>query len=52
MDPPDRDRVLARVRDYLRTRPETSGGAFTVPLVTLVLRTTREEADADAGGGR
>jgi hypothetical protein len=52
MDPPDRDRVLARVRDYLRTRPETSGGEFTVPLVTLVLRTSREEADADAGGER
>ena len=52
MDPPDRDRVLARVRDYLRTRPETSGGEFTVPLVTLVLRTTREEADADAAAGR
>ena len=49
MDPTDRDRVLTRVREYLRTRPETSGGEFTVPLVTLVLRTTREDADAAAG---
>jgi SAM-dependent methyltransferase len=52
MDPPDRDRVLTRVREYLRRRPETSGGEFTVPLVTLVLRTTREDADADAAAGR
>ena len=44
--------MLARVRDYLRARPETSGGEFTVPLVTLVLRTTRVEADADAGAER
>jgi SAM-dependent methyltransferase len=44
MDPPDRDRVLTRVREYLRTRPETSAGEFTLPMVTLVLRTTRETA--------
>jgi len=44
MDPPDRDRVLTRVREYLRTRPEMSAGEFTLPMVTLVLRTTRETA--------
>ena len=42
----------AQVRDYLRARPETSAGEFTLPMVTLVLRTTREEADADAAAGR
>jgi hypothetical protein len=52
MDPADRDRVLTRVREYLRRGPETSGGEFTVPLVTLVLRTTREEADPGAAVGR
>jgi SAM-dependent methyltransferase len=49
MDPPDRDRVLGQISDYLRARPETSAGEFTLPLVTLVLRTTREAAGA---GGR
>ena len=52
MDPPDRDRVLARVREYLRIRAETSAGGFTVPLVTLVLRSTRGEPDADHVAGR
>jgi SAM-dependent methyltransferase len=52
MDPPDRDRVLTQVREYLHARPETSDGEFIVPLVTLVLRTTRGEADAGAAAGR
>jgi hypothetical protein len=52
MDPADRDRVLTRVREYLRRRPETSGGEFTVPLVTLVLRTAREDADTGTAAGR
>jgi len=44
MPPPERERVLAQVSDYLRARPETSAGEFTLPMVTLVLRTTRETA--------
>ena len=44
MSPPERERVLAQASDYLRSRPETSAGEFTLPLVTLVLRTTRETA--------
>lgn len=53
MPPPDRDRLLAKVGDYLRGRPETSAGEFTVPLVTLVLRTTRAaDGTPDARAGR
>ena len=44
MDPPDRERVLAQASDYLRAQPETSAGEFTLPMVTLVLRTTRDTA--------
>ncbi len=40
-DPADRDAALARIRDYLATRPETSAGAFEMPLVTAVLRALR-----------
>jgi hypothetical protein len=36
--------VLAQAGDYLRAQPETSAGEFTLPMVTLVLRTTRETA--------
>jgi SAM-dependent methyltransferase len=45
----ERDRVLAQVADYLRSRPETSAGEFSMPLVTLVLRTVRE-VGTPAGG--
>jgi SAM-dependent methyltransferase len=38
MEPERRDRVLAQVRDYLSTRPETSSGEFTLPMVTSVIR--------------
>ena len=38
----ERDQVLAQVAGYLSSRPETSAGEFTMPLVTLVLRTVRE----------
>ncbi|MBO0805968.1 MAG: class I SAM-dependent methyltransferase [Nocardiopsaceae bacterium] len=41
MEPPERDRILARVRRYLGSRPETSAGEFTLPLVTVVLRAVR-----------
>ena len=33
--------LLARVRDFLRTRPETSRGEFTLPMVTVALRMRR-----------
>lgn len=42
MAPPERERILGQVRDYLRSRPETSDGEFTLPMVTVVLRTVRK----------
>jgi SAM-dependent methyltransferase len=41
MPEPDRARLLAGVRDFLRTRPETGAGEFVLPMVTAVLRATR-----------
>jgi len=41
MDEAERAGLLARVRDFLRTRPETSGGEFTLPMVSVVLRARR-----------
>lgn len=38
MAPPERERILGRIREYLRSRPETSEGEFTLPMVTVVLR--------------
>ena len=40
----ERDRLLAKVGDYLRGRAETSAGEFSYPMVTLALRTKREAA--------
>lgn len=37
----DRQRVLARVRGYLDSRPETARGEFTLPMVTTALRAAR-----------
>ena len=37
-----RDAALARVRDYLATRPETSAGEFELPLFTDVVRMLRK----------
>jgi SAM-dependent methyltransferase len=37
----ERDIALARIREYLASRRETSGGEFDVPLVTRVIRATR-----------
>jgi SAM-dependent methyltransferase len=42
MSPPDRERVLAKVRAYLGSRPETAAGEFTLPMVTSVIRTIRK----------
>jgi SAM-dependent methyltransferase len=41
LEEPDRARLLAQVRDYLHTRPETATGEFVLPMVTAVLRATR-----------
>ncbi len=42
MTEPDRTRLLAQVRDFLRARPETAAGEFVFPMVTVVLRATRK----------
>lgn len=42
MPPDERERVLDQVRAYVRSRPEISGGEFTVPMVTSVLRAVRK----------
>ncbi len=49
MDEAERTRLLAQVRDFLRTRPETSDGEFALPMVTVVLRAQRNAA-APPGG--
>lgn len=41
MDEAGRAGLLARIGDFLRTRPETSGGEFVLPMVTVVLRVRR-----------
>ncbi|HZC39560.1 MAG TPA: class I SAM-dependent methyltransferase [Streptosporangiaceae bacterium] len=41
MEPAERDRVLATVRAYLASRPETASGSFRLPLVTCVTRAVR-----------
>lgn len=41
VDDDERARVVARVRDYLLHRPETSAGEFDLPLVTDVVRLRR-----------
>ncbi|HYB15054.1 MAG TPA: class I SAM-dependent methyltransferase [Streptosporangiaceae bacterium] len=42
MDEPERNRLLAQVRDFLHDRPETSAGEFTLPMVTVVVRALRK----------
>ncbi len=41
MDEAERARLLAQVHDFLRTRPETADGEFTLPMVTVALRAQR-----------
>ena len=41
MDEAERAGLLAWVQGFLRTRPETSDGEFTLPMVTVVLRARR-----------
>ncbi len=40
-EPADREAAFGRLRAYLAARPETSSGAFTLPLVTTVARALR-----------
>src|SRR6202050_5942359 len=41
MDEAERASTLATIRDFLHRQPETSGGEFTLPLVTVALRAIR-----------
>jgi SAM-dependent methyltransferase len=41
MEEAERARLLARTGDFLRSQPETAHGEFTLPMVTVVLRTRR-----------
>lgn len=41
MEPQDRALLLAKVRSYLATRPETAGGEFELPMVTSAIRSLR-----------
>jgi SAM-dependent methyltransferase len=41
LEPAEREERLGTVRDYLRSRPETSGGAFDLEIVTQVQRCVR-----------
>jgi SAM-dependent methyltransferase len=41
MDEAERARLLAHIGDFLRSRPETAHGEFTLPMVTVGLRVLR-----------
>jgi SAM-dependent methyltransferase len=41
MEEAERSALLARIRGFLGSRPETSDGEFTLPLVTIALRAVR-----------
>ncbi|MEU4334433.1 class I SAM-dependent methyltransferase [Micromonospora lupini] len=41
MPEPDREATLARIRDFLGSRPETAEGEFNLPMLTGVLRARR-----------
>lgn len=42
MAPAERGRLLARIRSYLASRPETAEGEFELPMVTSVIRAVRQ----------
>jgi SAM-dependent methyltransferase len=46
MTPEERARVLAKVRAYLASRPETADGRFELPMVTSVIRAVALRRDA------
>ena len=41
MEQGERDRLLAKIRAYLASRPETAGGEFELPMVTSAIRAVR-----------
>jgi SAM-dependent methyltransferase len=41
MSPAERQRVLAQIRDYLASTPETASGEFDLPMVTSAIRAVR-----------
>ncbi|MFD0592602.1 hypothetical protein ACFQZ4_08570 [Catellatospora coxensis] len=41
MPEPEQRATADRIRDFLATQPATSGGDFTLPMLTGVLRTHR-----------
>lgn len=43
MSPPERERRLNQIREYLNQQPETAHGEFTLPMTTGVLRTQRRQ---------
>jgi SAM-dependent methyltransferase len=43
MEPGDRDPLIAKIRAYLASRPETADGEFDLPMVTSVIRAVRNE---------
>jgi SAM-dependent methyltransferase len=45
MEPEERARTLATVRDYLASRPETAAGPFELPMVTSVIRAVALRGD-------
>jgi SAM-dependent methyltransferase len=49
MAPGERARVLAKVRAYLASRPETASGQFELPMVTSVIRAVRVQGQGPQG---
>jgi hypothetical protein len=41
MPEPEREATLDRIRAFLESRPETTHGEFTLPMLTCVLRVRR-----------
>jgi len=55
MPPEERARMLARIRDYLASRPETAAGEFELPMVTSVIRAValrRDDPPCPPAGNR
>ena len=55
MAPEERARMLARIRDYLASRPETAAGEFELPMVTSVIRAValrRDDPPCPPAGNR
>jgi SAM-dependent methyltransferase len=47
MEPAERARVLAKVRDYLTSQPETARGEFELPMVTSAIRSVALRRDGN-----